>query len=63
MNSEEELQKEIKELKARLSVIEKYIFKKQEPVSTEDDDDDERDQCWGCGEYVDTGVVHKCYGR
>jgi hypothetical protein len=58
MNSEEDLQREIKELKARLLVLENYIFKKQEPFLEEDD---ERDQCWGCGKYVDTGEIHNCH--
>jgi hypothetical protein len=58
MKSEEKLQREIKELKARLLVLEKYIFKKNEPFLEEDD---ERDQCWGCGKYVDVGEIHNCH--
>ena len=57
MNSEEDLQREIKELKARLLVLENYIFKKQEPFLEKD----ERDQCWGCGKYVDKGKIHNCH--
>ena len=29
--------------------------------SNDKNDDDDRDICFGCGEYVDDGVKHMCY--
>lgn len=63
----EELPQIIKNLEKRVSVLEAILkiqpsyYTAVNPIKKEDLDD--RMQCWGCGEYCDEGVVHKCDGR
>lgn len=62
----EELLRMIKDLEKRVSALEAN-FKIQpaaiNPVKKEEDDLDDRMQCWGCGQMCDEGVIHKCEGR
>lgn len=58
-----ELMKVIKALHKRVVALEATMLKIQpanvvDPVKEEELE--ERSQCWGCGEYINEGHVHKC---
>lgn len=69
-----DLQAQIDVLKQRLDIIESQLAMlltaTSKPVSAEqeppkqwtvvDSDDDDRNMCWGCGQYVNDGEKHIC---
>ena len=58
----EALRKVVHELRERITDIEARLAKMDPPVTREDatSADDDRDICFGCGQYVDDAGKHDC---